>query len=70
MTAERDHVVERREVVLRDLEELTHQVEDGEIDPATAERLRSGYQQELDSLDRALADLPETVAADAVRTMA
>jgi tetratricopeptide (TPR) repeat protein len=38
---------ERRRHALRDLEELAEQVEAGELDEATAERLRAGYEAEL-----------------------
>jgi tetratricopeptide (TPR) repeat protein len=58
MTSERSQLVERRDMVRRDLDELTEQVESGEVDQDTADRLRSAYQAELDQLDRALAGLP------------
>lgn len=65
MTTERTELVERRELVKRDLEELGTQVEEGEVTAATAERLRSAYLAELDSLDHAIRDLPAPEAASA-----
>jgi len=58
MTSERSQLVERRDMVRRDLDELTEQVESGEVAQDTADRLRSAYQAELDQLDHALAGLP------------
>ncbi|MDH3605866.1 MAG: hypothetical protein OER12_02605 [Acidimicrobiia bacterium] len=45
---------ERRLHAIRDLEELAEQVAVGELDEAMAERLRAGYQAELEAVDRAL----------------
>jgi tetratricopeptide (TPR) repeat protein len=59
VTASRNRLVERRDLVRRDLEELEGQLEEGEVDAAAAERLRAAYQAELDSLETAIADLPE-----------
>jgi tetratricopeptide (TPR) repeat protein len=60
MTSERDRLVERREVVARDLEELEVQVADGEIAEETAARLREEYEAELASLDASIARMPVT----------
>lgn len=62
MTTERDRLVERRDLVRRDLLELAAQEESGEITSGTAERLRRSYESELDALDAAIADLPVEVA--------
>lgn len=68
MTGERDHLVERRAIVQRDLEELATQLAEGEVEAATAERLRATYHAELESLDTAIDGLgvvaaePEPVA--------
>jgi len=56
-------LVQRRTDARRDIEELAEQVELGEIDLATAARLRAGYVQELaeaeDSLARSAGNLVE-----------
>jgi tetratricopeptide (TPR) repeat protein len=65
MTAERDRLVERRDLVNRDLEELEAQVEVGEIAPETADRLRAAYREELESLAARLRDTPD-LAPEAV----
>lgn len=59
MKSEQDDLIERRDQAQRDLDELAAQVEDNEIDPATAERLRAAYQTELDQLDGTLGNLPK-----------
>jgi tetratricopeptide (TPR) repeat protein len=48
---------ERRRLAARDLEELTEQVEAGEIDEATAARLEEGYRAELADAEARLAKL-------------
>jgi tetratricopeptide (TPR) repeat protein len=58
MTTERLRLEERRDLVVRDIEELDQQVEGGEIDVATAQDLRSAYQRELESLEAAIERLP------------
>ncbi len=58
MTSERTRVTERRDMVRRDLEELADQVENGEVDEETADRLRAAYQAELEQLEDTLAGLP------------
>ncbi len=55
---DRGHLEERLEIARRDLNELAEQVEAGEIDPATAETLRAGYQAEADEISAQLAALP------------
>ena len=45
---------ERRRHALRDLDELSEQVEAGELDEATAERLRAAYRAELEAVDQEL----------------
>ena len=45
---------ERRLHALRDLEELAEQVAIGELDEQTADRLRAGYQSELEAVELAL----------------
>ena len=60
--AERARLTQRRAHARRDLEELTEQVELGEIDEATATRLRAGYEQELAEVDAALAGAPPVAA--------
>jgi tetratricopeptide (TPR) repeat protein len=59
VSGERRRLSERRDLVARDLAELAVQVEIGEVDGATADRLRSAYRSELESLETSLADLPE-----------
>ena len=59
MSSERDRLVERRDLVERDLEELAAQVAEGEIDDVTADRLRGTFQAELDALEAALRSQPE-----------
>jgi tetratricopeptide (TPR) repeat protein len=49
---------ERRRAVLRDLEELSQQVVDGEIDEASAARLEARYRAELDEVEQSLASRP------------
>lgn len=44
---------QQREQILQDLAELETQVGEGEIDPDTAERLRTTYRSELETLDAA-----------------
>ncbi|MDF1596107.1 MAG: hypothetical protein P1T08_08425 [Acidimicrobiia bacterium] len=52
-----DRAAARKELALTDLEELAQQVEDGEIDAATAAGLRSGYEAELGAAEAELATL-------------
>jgi tetratricopeptide (TPR) repeat protein len=52
-----DRAVARQELALTDLEELAQQVDDGEIDAATAAGLRSGYEAELGAAEAELARL-------------
>ncbi|NNC76202.1 MAG: hypothetical protein HKN93_11925 [Acidimicrobiia bacterium] len=59
MTSERKRVLERRDLVARDLDEIDEQEEVGEVDGETAARLRAAYRAELESLDATLADLPD-----------
>jgi len=47
---------ERRRYALRDLEELAEQVAAGELDEATAEQLRAGYEAELAAVSDGLPD--------------
>ena len=56
MTSDLNHLRERREAVRRDIEELAYQVDDGEVDPETAERLRMSYERELDALNASLGE--------------
>jgi tetratricopeptide (TPR) repeat protein len=56
--SDRDRLEERRELALRDLEELAEQVEAGEIDEETASSLRAGYQAELDDVTARLDAMP------------
>ncbi len=48
----KQRLVERRQHALRDLDELAEQVASGELDEATAARLRAGYEAELEAVDR------------------
>ncbi len=59
MGGDRGRLVERRDLVSRDLEELDAQVDVGEIAPETADRLRAAYRAELDSIDARLSDTAE-----------
>jgi tetratricopeptide (TPR) repeat protein len=59
VTSERDRLLERRDLVRRDLLELTEQQEIGEVAVDTAERLRRTYESELETLDSALGQLPD-----------
>lgn len=61
MTTERDRLVERRDLVRRDLLELAAQQQDDEIAPETADRLRRSYEIELDALDTAIAGMAPVV---------
>jgi cytochrome c-type biogenesis protein CcmH/NrfG len=54
---DRKQLEERREVAKRDLTELAEQVDAGEIDDATAETLRAGYQTEIDDVSAQLGAL-------------
>jgi tetratricopeptide (TPR) repeat protein len=47
---------ERRRYALRDLEELAVQVATGELDEATAARLRAGYEAELAAVEQAVSE--------------
>lgn len=58
MSIDRRRLEERVAIARRDLDELTEQVEAGEIDEATAEALRGSYQSELDEAQDALGALP------------
>lgn len=58
-TRTKEHLEERRKQVARDLDELKYQVEDGQVEPTTAEELRGVYEQELAEIDDALAGLVE-----------
>ncbi|MDH3307962.1 MAG: hypothetical protein OEO77_10640 [Acidimicrobiia bacterium] len=58
MTTEWRRLVERRDVVARDIEELAEQVVEGEVDADSAEDLLVAYRQELDSLNAELKDMP------------
>lgn len=46
-------LTQQRDQILQDLEELETQVDEGEIDPATAKHLRTTYLAELEVLDAA-----------------
>jgi len=59
-TRAKERLKERRKQVITDLDELGDQVEDGQVEPSTAERLRGVYAQELAEIDDALAGLVET----------
>jgi tetratricopeptide (TPR) repeat protein len=59
VTSERARLIERRDVVRRDLLELAVQRETGEVASDTAERLRRTYESELDALDSAIEELPD-----------
>lgn len=56
LSAEKRQLEERRRHALRDLEELSEQAASGELDEATAEELRAGYQAELEAVEQALQD--------------
>jgi len=63
MTLEARHLEEQLRQVERDLVELEEQVAVGEIDTATADRLRNNYLRERDRLG---GDLADSAAGDAV----
>ncbi|MCL1593675.1 MAG: hypothetical protein M3132_04905, partial [Actinomycetia bacterium] len=68
-TSERERLQERREQVVRDLEELSEQIEDDQLDRATADRLHAVYAEELADIDETIAGLgdepvEETESAD------
>ncbi|MDH3247588.1 MAG: hypothetical protein OEQ47_01395 [Acidimicrobiia bacterium] len=63
MTSDLNHLRERREAVRRDIEELALQMDEGEVDPETAERLRMSYERELDALDTSLGEHGEEIPA-------
>ncbi len=56
---DRNDLVERLDLIRRDIAELAEQVEAGEVDEATAERLRAGYEEELAEVEERLSALPE-----------
>jgi tetratricopeptide (TPR) repeat protein len=58
IVSDRASLEERREIALRDLEELAEQVEAGEIDEETAASLRTSYQAELDDVAARLDAMP------------
>lgn len=62
--ADRSDLVERRDLVRRDISELAEQVAAGEIDEATAERLRAGYETELADIEQRLGALPDEPDSD------
>lgn len=55
----RARLTERRDLIARDIEELSVQVDAGEIDEETAERLRFRYEQDLAEAEARLKDLPK-----------
>ena len=59
MSTDREHLAERRDLIRRDLDELAAQVEEAEIETATADQLRANYQAELELLEASLRELPE-----------
>lgn len=56
MTSDLNHLRERRDAVRRDIAELALQVDEGEVDPETAEQLRTSYERELDALNASLGE--------------
>jgi hypothetical protein len=58
MSRERQRLMERHNLVERDVEELVAQVEEGEVDSATADRLLTDYRRELETVAAAIAALP------------
>jgi tetratricopeptide (TPR) repeat protein len=63
MTSDLNHLRERRDSVRRDIEELALQVDEGEVDPETAERLRTSYERELDALNASLGERGDEMPA-------
>ena len=61
MSTEHRRLIERRDLVVNDLEELANQVAEGEIDATTFGELRATYKAELDGLDKAIEALGEPV---------
>lgn len=59
-----ERIAEQIAQVDRDLAEIDEQVEVGELDEATAERLRVSYRSERSGLEKQLAELDESEAAD------
>ena len=55
----RERLEERRDQVVRDLDELAEQVEDGQVQPETAERLREVFARELAEIDEELSGLTD-----------
>ncbi|MCL1600518.1 MAG: hypothetical protein M3112_03135 [Actinomycetia bacterium] len=55
----RERLEERRTQVVRDLDELAEQVQDGQVEPKTAERLRGVFAQELAEIGNELAGLAD-----------
>ncbi len=58
-----ERAVSRRDLARTDLDELAQQVDDGEIDEATATELRAGYESELAAAEAELAKLGTPPAA-------
>ncbi len=64
MDRETERIEDRRSQVVTDLEELSGQVDAGELDSETADRLRHVYTAELAEIDSALAVVADTPTRD------
>jgi tetratricopeptide (TPR) repeat protein len=59
VSGEYQRLIERRDLVERDVEELSEQMAEGEVDETTGAQLMEGYQKELSAVTAALAKLPK-----------
>ncbi len=59
MSSDYQRLIERRDLVERDIEELSEQMADGEVDETTGVELMEGYKHELGAVTAALAKLPK-----------
>lgn len=59
MSSEYQRLIDRRDLVERDIEELSEQIAEGEVDETTGSQLMEGYQHELSAVTAALAKLPK-----------
>ena len=59
MSTERQRLLDRRDLVQRDIEELAEQIADGEVDEEVGRQLMEGYQADLAEVTTALGKVPE-----------
>ncbi|MFC2177068.1 tetratricopeptide repeat protein [Actinomycetota bacterium] len=69
MSSERQRLVDRQNLVERDIEELAEQIAEGEVDETTGGQLMAGYEKELASINAALTELPKNERKPAAKAM-